>query len=171
MWTKELFGTEKPIIALLHLDPLPGDPDFCGSLDTVIEHASCDVKALQEGGVDGVLIANEFSFPMTYVSHTETLMAMACVIGAIKKDIHVPFGTNVVMNPEETIRMAKAVGASFGRSAFAGAFTGTYGVHVNNFGENVRLKYALGIPEMKLLCKINPEGDVLLAASRRSSIM
>lgn len=103
MWTKELFGTEKPIIALLHLDPLPGDPDFCGSLDTVIEHASCDVKALQEGGVDGVLIANEFSFPMTYVSHTETLMAMACVIGAIKKDIHVPFGTNVVMNPEETI--------------------------------------------------------------------
>ena len=163
MWTKELFGTEKPIIALLHLDPLPGDPDFCGSLDTVIEHASCDVKALQEGGVDGVLIANEFSFPMTYVSHTETLMAMACVIGAIKKDIHVPFGTNVVMNPEETIRMAKAVGASFGRSAFAGAFTGTYGVHVNNFGENVRLKYALGIPEMKLLCKINPEGDVLLA--------
>ena len=121
MWTKELFGTEKPIIALLHLDPLPGDPDFCGSLDTVIEHASCDVKALQEGGVDGVLIANEFSFPMTYVSHTETLMAMACVIGAIKKDIHVPFGTNVVMNPEETIRMAKAVGASFGRSAFAGA--------------------------------------------------
>ena len=112
MWTKELFGTEKPIIALLHLDPLPGDPDFCGSLDTVIEHASCDVKALQEGGVDGVLIANEFSFPMTYVSHSETLMAMACVIGAIKKDIHVPFGTNVVMNPEETIRMAKAVGAS-----------------------------------------------------------
>ena len=163
MWTKGLFGTEKPIIALLHLDPLPGDPDFCGSLDTVIEHASCDVKALQEGGVDGVLIANEFSFPMTYVSHAETLMAMACVIGAIKKDIHVPFGTNVVMNPEETIRMAKAVGASFGRSAFAGAFTGTYGVHVNNFGENVRLKYALGIPEMKLLCKINPEGDVLLA--------
>ena len=36
-------------------------------------------------------------------------------------------------------------------------------MHVNNFGENVRLKYALGIPEMKLLCKINPEGDVLLA--------
>ena len=171
MWTKGLFGTEKPIIALLHLDPLPGDPDFCGSLDTVIEHASCDVKALQEGGVDGVLIANEFSFPMTYVSHTETLMAMACVIGAIKKDIHVPFGTNVVMNPEETIRMAKAVGASFGRSAFAGAFTGTYGVHVNNFGENVRLKYALGIPEMKLLCKINPEGDVLLAEQSIEAII
>ena len=36
-------------------------------------------------------------------------------------------------------------------------------MHVNNFGENVRLKYALGSPEMKLLCKINPEGDVLLA--------
>ena len=26
MWTQEMFGVEKPIIALLHLDALPGDP-------------------------------------------------------------------------------------------------------------------------------------------------
>lgn len=163
MWTKEVFGTEKPIIALLHLDPLPGDPKFCGSLDTIIEQAVADLNALQDGGVDGVLIANEFSFPMSDVTRTETLMAMACVIGALKRDIRIPFGTNVVLNPEETIRMAAATGASFGRSAFAGAYTGFYGVHVTNWGENVRLKYELGIPEMKLLCKINPEGDVRLA--------
>ena len=35
MWTKDLFGTDKPIIALLHLDALPGEPAFCGSLDTI----------------------------------------------------------------------------------------------------------------------------------------
>ncbi|MCI5481214.1 MAG: BtpA/SgcQ family protein [Lachnospiraceae bacterium] len=163
MWTKEMFGTEKPIIALLHLDPLPGDPGFCGSLDTVIAHAASDLNALQDGGVDGVLIANEFSFPMSDVTRTETLMAMTCVIGAIRKDIRVPFGTNVVLNPAETIRMAAATGASFGRSAFSGAFTGTYGVHVADWGENVRLKYALGRPDLQLLCKVNPEGDVRLA--------
>ena len=37
MWTKDLFGTDKPIIALLHLDALPGEPAFCGSLDTIME--------------------------------------------------------------------------------------------------------------------------------------
>ena len=35
MWTQELFGVEKPIIALLHLDAMPGDPGFCGKLETV----------------------------------------------------------------------------------------------------------------------------------------
>ena len=32
MWTQEMFGVEKPIIALLHLDALPGDPGYCGSM-------------------------------------------------------------------------------------------------------------------------------------------
>ncbi len=171
MWTKEVLGTEKPIIALLHLDALPGDPKFCGSLDAVIEHARADLNALQDGGVDAVLIANEYSFPMSPVTRTETLMAMSCVIGAIKSDIRVPFGTNVVLNPEETIRMAAAVGASFGRSAFAGSYSGCYGVHVTNWGEVVRLKYALGHPEIQMLCKINPEGDARLVDQPIEEIM
>ena len=52
MWTQEMFGVEKPIIALLHLDALPGDPGYCGSMDTVLEHARQDLVALQNGGVD-----------------------------------------------------------------------------------------------------------------------
>ena len=45
MWTQEMFGVEKPIIALLHLDALPGDPGYCGSMDTVLEHARQDLLA------------------------------------------------------------------------------------------------------------------------------
>ena len=41
-----MFGVEKPIIALLHLDALPGDPGYCGSMDTVLEHAR---QGLPEG--------------------------------------------------------------------------------------------------------------------------
>ena len=35
-WIKETFGTQKPIIAMCHFDPLPGDPgapDLCTVLD------------------------------------------------------------------------------------------------------------------------------------------
>lgn len=159
MWTKDLFGTEKPIIALLHLDALPGEPAFCGNLDTIMEHAAADLKALQDGGVDGVLIANEYCFPITPNTGTVTLMAMAAVIGSLKKDLRIPFGVNVVYNPEETIKMAAALGASYGRSAFGGAYTGAYGLHSVNYGDMVRLKYSLGHPEIQLLCKFNPEGD------------
>ncbi len=160
MWTKDLFGTDRPIIALLHLDALPGEPGFAGSLETVMEHAAADLAALQEGGVDGLLIANEYCAPTTPNTGTVTLMAMAAVIGSLKKDVRLPFGTNVVYNPAETIRMGAALGADFGRSAFGGAYTGAYGLHSVNFGDMVRLKYELGRPDFKLLCKINPEGDV-----------
>ena len=162
MWIKDLFGTTKPIIALLHLDALPGEPGFAGSLDAVMEHAAADLAALQDGGADGVLIANEYCTPTTPNTGTVTLMAMAAVIGAIKKDVRIPFGTNVVYDPEETIRMGAALGADFGRSAFGGAYTGAYGLHSVNFGDMVRLKYQLGRPDFQLLCKINPEGDVRL---------
>ena len=32
-WSTELFQTSKPIIGLLHLDPLPGDPFYKGSME------------------------------------------------------------------------------------------------------------------------------------------
>lgn len=171
MWTKDLFGTDKPIIALLHLDALPGEPAFCGSLDTIIEHAAADLKALQDGGVDSVMIANEYCFPITPNTGTVTLMAMAAVIGALKKDIRRPFGVNVVYNPEETVKMAAALGASYGRSAFGGAYTGAYGLHSANYGDIVRLKYSLGHPEIQLLCKFNPEGDTQLGGQSVEEVM
>ena len=56
-WMNELFGTEKPIIAMLHLDALPGDPAFRkeDTMDRVVAHAREDLRALQDGGVDGIL--------------------------------------------------------------------------------------------------------------------
>ena len=63
-WIKEMFKVKKPIIALLHLRALPGDPLFSeeSSMEKVIEQARFELISLQEGGVDGILIANEFSY-------------------------------------------------------------------------------------------------------------
>ena len=77
MWIKEMFGVEKPIIALLHLDALPGDPGFCGSMDTVLEHAKQDLIALKKGGVDGILFANELSLPYQPVADLAVISATA----------------------------------------------------------------------------------------------
>lgn len=53
----ELFGTEKPIIGLVHIQALPGDPFYKGEgMDAVIQRAKADLEALQNGGVDGVLL-------------------------------------------------------------------------------------------------------------------
>lgn len=128
MWTQDMFGVEKPIIALLHLDALPGDPGYCGDMKTVTEHARKDLLALQDGGVDGILFANEFSLPYQPVADIAVVSAMAYIIGKLKDEISVPFGVNVVKNPIATIDLGAATGAKFGRSCFSGAYMGEYGV-------------------------------------------
>lgn len=74
----ELFGTEKPIIGLLHLKALPGDPLYYpgGSISSVADAAKRDLDALQSGGVDGILITNEFSMPYQKRVSAVTLAAM-----------------------------------------------------------------------------------------------
>lgn len=162
MWIHDMFGTEKPIIALLHLDALPGDPGFCGDMHVVTDHAEHDLMALQDGGVDGILIANEFSLPYQPVADLAVVSAMAFIIGKLKDQIRVPFGVNVVKNPIATIDLAAATGACFGRSCFSGAYMGEYGVYVSNSGEAVRHRKALGMEDFKLLFKVNPEADAYL---------
>ena len=60
LWTEKMFGVKKPIITMLHLDPLPGDPRFHygDTMERVVEHARADLHALQEGGVDGIMFSN-----------------------------------------------------------------------------------------------------------------
>ena len=158
----EMFGVEKPIIALLHLDALPGDPGYCGSMEQVIEHARDDLISLQDGGVDGILFANEFSLPYQPVADIAVISAMAYIIGNLKPLLRLPFGVNVVKNPIATIDLAAATGARFARSCFSGAYMGEYGLYTSNSGEAVRRRKALGIPDLKLLYKVNPEADTYL---------
>ena len=50
-WMQDLFHVEKPIIAMCHLQPLPGDPyyDADGGMEKVMAAAKADLLALQEG--------------------------------------------------------------------------------------------------------------------------
>lgn len=162
MWIHDMFGVQKPIIALLHLDALPGDPGFCGSIDAVLNHAGEDLRALQDGGVDGILFANEFSLPYQPVADIATISTMAYIIGSLRSELKIPYGVNVVKNPIATIELGAATGAKFGRSCFSGAYMGEYGLYASNSGEAVRKRKALEIQDFKLLFKVNPEADTYL---------
>ena len=98
LWTTKLFGVKKPIIAMLHLDPLPGDPRwrYGDTMESVVQHALADLKALQDGGVDGILISNEFSLPYQRHMNFVTPAAMAYVVGRLREHIRVPFGVDCI---------------------------------------------------------------------------
>ena len=158
-WTKELFGTNKPIIAMCHLQPLPGDPGYnkTGGMKKVLEAARHDLHALQEGGVDGVMFSNEFSLPYLTKVHTETVAAMACIIGQLMNEITIPFGVNVLWDASASLDLAAATGARFVREIFTGVYSSDFGLWNTNCGEVVRHQHAIGAENVKLIFNILPE--------------
>jgi membrane complex biogenesis BtpA family protein len=163
-WLKDLFGREKPIIALLHLRTLPGDPLYKkDSFRETLRFAHEELAVLQDGGADAILIANEFSLPYLPRADYVTVAAMGRIIGELLREIRLPFGVSVVLNPLASIELAAATGAQFVRATFTGAYMGESGLTLTNIAEALRRKAALGLDNLKLLYKVNPESDEYLA--------
>lgn len=158
-WIKEVFKTTKPVIAMCHLQAMPGDPNFDekGGMEKVVELARQDFLALQEGGVDAVMFSNEFSLPYLRKVNPETTAAMARVIGELKSEIRIPFGVNVLWDPYASLDLAAAVGASFIREIMSGVYGSDFGLWDTNTGEIVRHKRKLGLDNVKMLFNIVPE--------------
>ena len=152
MWMNDLWHKDKVIIGMLHLDALPGDPRYSAgdSLDTIIEHARMDLKALINGGVDAVLISNEFSFPYQRKMDFVTVACMARIIGEIKKDITVPFGVDAISDGAATLELARAVDADFCRGTFSGVYVGDGGFYNNDISKLLRRKTELHLSDINL---------------------
>lgn len=158
-WLKEVFNVNKPVIAMCHLQALPGDPGWNREkgMDWVIEKAREDLHALQDGGVDGVMFSNEFSLP--YLTEVEpiTYTAMARIIGELKKEIKIPYGVNVLWDPKASIDLAVAVDGLFVREIFSGVYASDFGLWNTNCGEVIRHQHKIGGENVKLLFNIVPE--------------
>ncbi len=164
LWSEEMFGVRKPIVAMLHLDPLPGDPRYSSdsSMEQAAAHARQDLLALQEGGVDGVLISNEFSLPYERKMDFVTPASMARIIGELMSDIRIPYGVDCISDGAATIELAAAVNARFVRGTFSGVYVGDGGFYNNDFSKLLRRKAALHLDDLKMLYFINPESDCSL---------
>lgn len=164
-WIKKVFGVKKPIIAMCHLQALPGDPRFDAKkgMDWVVEMGLQDMKALQEGGVDAIMFSNEFSLP--YLTKTEpiTAIAMARVIGELKSKLNIPFGVNVLWDPIASIDLAVATGALFVREIFTGVYASDFGLWNTDVGVTARHRSAVHGTNIKLLYNIVPEAAKYLS--------
>jgi len=164
LWTEDIFGTDKPIIAMCHLKALPGDPGYDpkSGMKDVIDWARKDFLALQSGGVDSVMFSNEFSLPYLTDVQPVTVAAMARIIGELMPEIRIPFGVNVLWDPKRTLDLAVATGAKFVREIFSGVYASDFGLWNTNAGETVRHQHAINAENVKLLFNILPEAAVYL---------
>lgn len=122
----ELFGTSKPVIGMVHCWPLPGAPGYTGyGVDTIVDHALRDARALKEAGVDGLIVENMWDIPFRAGAHVapESVAAHAVVARAVGQAVDLPLGINLVHNGGVALLgIAVAAGASFIRVCmFTGA--------------------------------------------------
>ncbi|MDY4610686.1 MAG: BtpA/SgcQ family protein [Sphaerochaetaceae bacterium] len=171
-WLKEVIGTEKVIIAMCHLQAMPGDPryDKEKGMEWVVEKAKADVLALQEGGIDAIMFSNEYSLPYLTKVKTETVASMARVIGELKGILNVPFGVNCLWDPTASLDLAVATGAKFIREIFTGVYASDFGLWNTNCGEVIRHQHAISAEDVKLLFNIVPEAAAYLGDRTIESI-
>ena len=154
-----VFGTAKPVIAMVHLGALPGAPlhDAEAGLEGLVEGARADLHALQAAGVDAVMFGNENDRPYEFDVDRASLATMAFVIGRLRAEITVPFGVNVLWDPMSTVALAAATGAAFMREIFTGTYASDMGPWTPDAGAAMRYRDRLGRKDCLMLYNVSAE--------------
>jgi membrane complex biogenesis BtpA family protein len=145
--TASLFGTRYPVIAVLHLLPLPGAPRFGGSMPDVIARMTSDLDAYKTAGVDAVIVENFADvpfFPDRVPSQTVESMTAAAEVARQKFDG--PMGINVLRTDAlSALEIAAKVGAQFIRvNVHMHPVVSEQGILVGRSHETLRRRAELG---------------------------
>jgi uncharacterized protein len=115
---RAVFPAAKPIIGVLALPPLMGYPEFAG-MTALLDRALSDLHTLEAGGVDGVLIENDYDHPHTLTGGPEIIASFTRVAAEVTRRAQVPVGLEVLLNDwRSSLAIAHAVGAQFVRLDF-----------------------------------------------------
>lgn len=153
---ERVFGQVKPVIGMVHVGALPGTPLFDPALDLVAA-ARADLLALQEAGFDAVMFGNENDRPYEFRVDIASTATMAAIIGALKSEITVPFGVNVLWDPMSSVALGAATGAQFVREIFTGTYASDMGAWNPDAGAATRYRNRLGRADMAMLFNISAE--------------
>ena len=140
------FGTETPIIGMVHLGPLPGAPTASKDIESIIDDALDDTRALERGGVDAIMVENLGDapyYPDNVPKHV--VAAMARVTATISDATDFPLGVNVLRNDAEAaLAIAAAANGSFIRiNVHTGARVTDQGIIEGQAHETVRRRERL----------------------------
>ncbi|MFC2095745.1 BtpA/SgcQ family protein [Candidatus Bipolaricaulota bacterium] len=121
------FLSKKPLIGMLHLQPLAGSVGYArNGAKAIIDAALRDLYALESGGVDAVFVENLGDAPYAKTAPVETVAMMTTIVHTLIERAHIPLGVNMLRNDGlAAMAIAAATGAAFVRvNVFCGvAFT------------------------------------------------
>lgn len=157
--------TERAVVGMVHLDPLPGAPTFDGDREAIREAALRDARRLEAGGVDAVLVENFGDAPF-YADGvpTHVVASMAALVRDVRDAVDVPVGVNVLRNDAEAaVSVAAGAGAAFVRvNVHTSARLTDQGVVTGRAAETMRLRDRLDA-DVSVLADVNVKHSAALA--------
>jgi len=174
---EQIFGAPKYVIGVVHLSPLPGSPRWGGEMSQVLDRAVADARALEGGGVDGLIVENFGDAPFCKDRvEAHTVSAMALAVSAVGETVQMPVGVNVLRNDSRSaLAIAAVTGASFVRvNVHTGAMLTDQGLIEGRAYETIRYRKELGA-KTKILADVlvkhaAPLGDQTLEQSAKDTV-
>jgi uncharacterized protein len=158
-------------VGMVHMPPLPGSPMYQGATDhQILAACRADLAALLAAGFPAVSFSNEADRPYLIVARSETITLMTWLITELTRELEIPFGCGVLVDPCATLAVARAVKASFVRLTF-GVFAGTFGIEANDPGTILRYRRDIGADEVEILMNVSPHFGSSLDTRAMASIV
>ena len=154
----ELFGCNKPVIAMAHLPALPGSPRYDSSLgvEGILSSVRRDVSYLLDGGVDAVLFCNEDDRPYAFRADFEAIAVMTRVVTEVRPTAR-PFGVDFLWDPKAPLAIAKATGATFIREVVTGVYESDMGLWAPDAAALYRYRSLIDAQNVKVFANVTPE--------------
>lgn len=152
---REVFGTDKVLIGMIHCPPFPGAPRYRGqTMEDIYDACLRDAEALIAGGLHGLIVENHGDIPFSKPDDIgpETTGFMAIVTDRIVRATGVPVGINVLANaPLPALAVAVAGGAKFIRvNQWANAYIANEGFIEGRAAQALRYRSMLRAEHVKI---------------------
>jgi len=148
----------KPIIAMVHLPPLPGTPlyDESRGVSGLVEAVASDLDVLLQHRFDAVIFCNEGDRPYSLKADHEGVSVMSRVVTELAPADR-PFGVDFLWDARAALAIAVATGADFIREVATGVYESDMGLWNTDAAALLRYRRQLAAGDIAVFMNVTPE--------------
>jgi len=153
----KIFGIEKPVIGMIHVDALPGTPNYKGAFNLVVKKAVEEALIYKRNGIDIIAIENMHDVPyLNRIVGAEITASMSIIGYEVKSKSELPCGIQILAGANrQAIATANAAGLDFIRAeGFVFAHVADEGIIESDAGELLRYRKQIGADKIKVFTDI-----------------
>jgi uncharacterized protein len=153
----KVLNIEKPIIAMIHVDALPGTPKYNGDIKSIIFKAKSEAKLYKDAGIDVLMIENMHDVPyLNRAAGPEITAIMSILLYEVKNISGLPSGIQILAGAnKQALAAAHSAGADFIRAeGFVYAHVADEGFFNSDAGEILRYRKQIGADSILIFTDI-----------------